>query len=164
MWFSRVKKFNDNDLVVPRTVWLESQGIPMSAWLKENLKGYTKHLGEWVTWSYQKDEGMDLFNPIICLSTVNYETIVEKMKILVKGKHYDVSFSEIINKELLNGKIMSMQDSRDSKYSKDPKEKEIREMEVFEEPSAEVELHASAENQSQCKDNAKWSFMLLLKT
>lgn len=76
-WFSKVKKFGDDDLVVPRTVWLECQGIPMTAWLEENLKGYTHHLGEWISWSYQTDDGCDFFNPLICLSTTNYEHIIK---------------------------------------------------------------------------------------
>lgn len=53
-WFSKVSNFQDKDLVVPRVVWLESQGVAMTAWLEENFKGYTHHLGDWVSWSYQR--------------------------------------------------------------------------------------------------------------
>lgn len=72
---------------MPTTMWLESFGIPMIVWLEENLEGYTQHLGEWISWSYQKDDGRDFFNPIICFSTIPYDSIVEKMRIFVNDKN-----------------------------------------------------------------------------
>lgn len=98
-----MRNFSDIDLIMPRIVWLESQGLPMTAQLEKNLKGYTQHLGEWVSWSYEKDEGRAFFNPLICISTTCYDTIMESMRVLVKGKLYDIKFLEVTNKENLIG-------------------------------------------------------------
>lgn len=78
---------------------------------------------------------------------------MEKIKIMVNGKQYVVSFSEVTNKELFIGKILSVQDSKDSEHYSVSKEKEMREMEVVEEPSEERELHASNENLCHSKDS-----------
>lgn len=66
-------------------------------------------VGEWLSWSYKKDNENDFFNPIICISTNKMEVISENLKILVKGKHYDIKFEEVINQESLVGKISPMQ-------------------------------------------------------
>lgn len=58
----------------------------MTAWMEENLKAFTSHLGDWISWTYQRDEGHDFFNPLVCISTTNYEPIIEQMKILVGEK------------------------------------------------------------------------------
>lgn len=116
--------------------------------MEENFKGYTSHLGEWISWTYQKDEGRDFFNPLICIATTCYDTICEVIKILVKGKSYVVKFVEINNKEILQGKTNSMQDNCSTEQFHHSDEIKMRELEVLEEPSKEKELHASTINLS----------------
>lgn len=109
MLFSKLRDFSQEDLVLERTVWIQSYGLPMNALLEENLKGYTNGLGEWLSWSYQKDKSNDFFNPIICVSTTLKDFICEDMTVLVRGKHYKVIFEEITNQNKLVDKIAPMQ-------------------------------------------------------
>lgn len=67
----------------------------MIAWLEENLKAYTARFGEWVTWSYQKDNSHSFFNPLICIQTAHMEKINEDLKVLVKGKNLMIRFKEV---------------------------------------------------------------------
>lgn len=124
--FIMIRDFVHKDFVLERTVWLQSTGIPMNAWLEENLKGYTKDLGEWLSWSYQKYNANDFFNPIICISTRKMDVISEEMRIVVKGKTYDVKFVEVTKQEQLVGKISPMQISSDMQDKvKSHKEKDL---------------------------------------
>lgn len=66
----------------------------MFGW-KKNLKGFTKGLGEWLSWSYQKDNTNDFFNPLICISSSKMGFICEEMTILVKGKNYEIKSIEV---------------------------------------------------------------------
>lgn len=79
------------------------------AWLEENVKAYTKDFGEWISWSYQKDEMNDLFDPVICLSTNKMDKIKEDMIILGKGVQYSIKFEEIFDLKELLGKVYPMQ-------------------------------------------------------
>ncbi|KAK1398769.1 hypothetical protein POM88_008632 [Heracleum sosnowskyi] len=45
--FVKVRKFQEEDLIIPRVVEVECMGLPVSAWVEENLKAYTKFIGEW---------------------------------------------------------------------------------------------------------------------
>lgn len=92
-----------------RTTWVQSKGIPMTAWLEENIKAYTRELGEWISWSYQKDDSKDLFDPIICISTNRFDLIKEEMIILVRGVQYKIRFEEILEPRDLAGKLSPMQ-------------------------------------------------------
>lgn len=81
----------------------------MNAWLEENLKGFTSGLGVWLSWSYQKDNANDFFNPIICIYTTNMEDICEDMVILVKGQQYKAKFMEILHTKVLADRSAPMQ-------------------------------------------------------
>ncbi|KAL8108125.1 hypothetical protein AgCh_024530 [Apium graveolens] len=107
-WFGSLRKFVDKDLIDPRTVWLQTYGIPMNVWLEENLKGYTRWMGDWISWSYQKDNESEFFNPVICISTERREKIEESMNILMKGKLYPIKFVDISNFEKLENKMGPM--------------------------------------------------------
>lgn len=113
-WFSNIRSFEEKDLYLSRIAWLECKGLPMNAWVEENLKAFTKPLGEWISWTYQKDNMNVLFNPLICLSTASTDPINEEMKILVKGKHCHISFSEILEGGSLKGKMLPMEESNTS--------------------------------------------------
>lgn len=94
-WFPRIRKFTQQDLVMEKIVWVQSRGIPMNAWLEENVKAYTKNIGEWISLSYQKDELNDLFDPVFCFSTRSMDK--EEMIILVRGIQYSIKFEEILD-------------------------------------------------------------------
>ncbi|KAK1361500.1 hypothetical protein POM88_045974 [Heracleum sosnowskyi] len=80
----------------------------MTAWLEENLKAYTKQMGEWCSRSYQRDDMNTFFNPLICISTEISHRIKEKMKVKVKRKLYEIYFEEV---NLLKGKVLPMETS-----------------------------------------------------
>lgn len=109
-WFSKIRDFGETDILIPRTVWLECKGLPMTVWLEENMKAYTRSMGEWLSWTYQRDDSNDFFNPLVCLSTTRIDKIEECFQVLVKGKKYPVKFSEIVDRNLFRGKILPMQD------------------------------------------------------
>lgn len=94
-WFSSVRKFNELDLMMSRTAWVECLGLPMNAWLEENLKAFTRNMGEWVSWSCQMDDSNRFINPLVCLATTSQELISDTLKILVKGKHFNIAFKEV---------------------------------------------------------------------
>ncbi|KAK1360354.1 hypothetical protein POM88_044828 [Heracleum sosnowskyi] len=108
--FSVIRKFKEEDMIVPRTVWIECSGLPMLAWLEENLKAFSARLGEWVTWSYQKDDINAFFNPLICLQSCEMSQIEDEMTVLVKGKKYKIKFKEIQNRERMKDKMDHMQE------------------------------------------------------
>lgn len=87
VWFFKVKNFQHSDLVMSRTIWVQSKGITMIVWVQKNLKAYTSKIGGWMSWSYQKDDSNEFFNPLICLSTNKIDKVEEDMIILVKGKN-----------------------------------------------------------------------------
>lgn len=68
-----------------------------------------------MSWSYQKDDSNEFFNPLICLSTNKIDKVEEDMIILGKGKKYLVKFIKVLNIIELEGKILHMQISQDSK-------------------------------------------------
>ncbi|KAK1364860.1 hypothetical protein POM88_040421 [Heracleum sosnowskyi] len=99
-------------MFMPMKVWVECKGLPMKIWLEENLKAYTMFMGEWLSWTYQRDDSNEFFNPLVCLSTERIDTREEKFKVMVKGKQLSISFSEVTNKNWLKGKILPMQDGK----------------------------------------------------
>lgn len=44
------------------------------AWLEQNLKAYNKSLGEWISWSYQKDMELEIYNPCTTYDTTIKES------------------------------------------------------------------------------------------
>ncbi|KAK1403272.1 hypothetical protein POM88_002877 [Heracleum sosnowskyi] len=110
IWFTVIRKFKEEDLIVPRTVWVECTGLPMTAWLEENLKAFSARFGEWVSWSYQKDDSNTLFNPLICIQSCEMERIEDEMIVLVKGKKYKIKFKEIDNLDNSQDKMKPMQE------------------------------------------------------
>lgn len=116
-WLSKVKPFEENDLYISRLVWLECKGLPMNAWIESNLKAFTKSFGEWISWTYQRDNMNVLFNPLICLSSNSPSLINEELKILIKGKQCHICFSEIVEGEVLKGLMLPMEESNISSTS-----------------------------------------------
>ncbi|KAK1388481.1 hypothetical protein POM88_016659 [Heracleum sosnowskyi] len=89
-----------------------SWGLPMNAWLEENLKAFTKRFGEWISRSYQVDDSNTFVHPLICVATTNWETIDFDLIVLVKGKNYTIKFKEVEDIKLyLDGKTSPMNDS-----------------------------------------------------
>ncbi|KAK1394316.1 hypothetical protein POM88_013372 [Heracleum sosnowskyi] len=93
-YFVKVRKSQEKDLIIPRMVEVECISLPVSAWLEENLKAYSKFVGEWISWSYQNEKDLEIFNPRVRCVTHIKDEIKEKMKITVKGKLYEVVFQE----------------------------------------------------------------------
>ncbi|KAK1387930.1 hypothetical protein POM88_016108 [Heracleum sosnowskyi] len=112
-YFSIVRNFEEEDLFMPRTVWIECTGLPMNAWVEENLRAYTKKIGEWLSWTYQKDGKNEFFNPIICVSTNKVKLIDESVLISIKSKNLEINFREITDLNYLVGKIAPMEEEED---------------------------------------------------
>lgn len=56
--------FEEMNLVMDRTAWVECVGLPLIAWVEPNVKAFTKKMEEWISWTYQKDDSNDFFNPL----------------------------------------------------------------------------------------------------
>lgn len=109
VWFCKIRKFEEQDLVVSRIVWLECRSLPMPAWQEDNLKAFTDRLGGWLSWSYQSDGLCEFFNPLICLDVWDFDRIQEDMKILYKWKVTKIQFVEIVDQNYLKGKVLPME-------------------------------------------------------
>ncbi|KAK1361733.1 hypothetical protein POM88_046207 [Heracleum sosnowskyi] len=116
-WFYKIRPFEENDLLLSRTTWLECKGLPMIAWIESNLKAFTKSFGEWISWTYQRDNMNAFFNPLICLSTNSWSPINEELTILVKGKQHHICFSEKTDSEDLRSKMLPMEESQNNSIS-----------------------------------------------
>ncbi|KAL1832841.1 hypothetical protein ACET3Z_002492 [Daucus carota] len=116
VWFCMIRKYEEMDHILTRQVWIECRGLPMPAWLEENLRAFTDRLGTWISWSYQSDNLGELFNPLICIDTVNFDEIKEDMKVLYKGKQINISFVEVGNYSMLQDKILPMEFSEENKH------------------------------------------------
>ncbi|KAK1352858.1 hypothetical protein POM88_052696 [Heracleum sosnowskyi] len=92
LWFSIIRKFQEKDLILPRTAWIECKGLPMNAWLEKNLKAFTKKFGEWISWAYQVDDCNTFVNPLICVATSIWDMIECELIVLIKGKNYTLKF------------------------------------------------------------------------
>ncbi|KAK1389756.1 hypothetical protein POM88_017934 [Heracleum sosnowskyi] len=82
-------------MVVSSIVCIECTGLPINAWVEENLKAFTKHLGEWITWSFQEEENLRVYNPKILIAMRNYDQICDTLKVLVKGEQHMIGMKEI---------------------------------------------------------------------
>lgn len=60
----------------------------------ENLKSFSKQLGTWISWSFQKEQDLEIHNPCITCVTSLADKINEKLVVLVKGKKYEIVFKE----------------------------------------------------------------------
>lgn len=93
-FFGKLKRCQEEDLIIPRVVEVECCGLPVMAWIEENMRAYTKIIGEWVSWSYQDEKDMSIFNPRIICVTNRYEEVDEKLRVYVKGKLYEIQLKE----------------------------------------------------------------------
>lgn len=93
--FIKVKKYDSEDYLVPRAVEIECLGLPLNAWLEENIKAFTSQLGEWISWSYQDEQRLEIFNPRITCFSKRLDKIDEKFLVLVNGENYKVTFKEL---------------------------------------------------------------------
>ncbi|KAK1370227.1 hypothetical protein POM88_036319 [Heracleum sosnowskyi] len=66
----------------------------MNAWVEDNLRAFTKHLRVWIRWEYEDKVKKVIFNPLITLITRRMEPIEDKIRVLVKGKQYDINLKE----------------------------------------------------------------------
>ncbi|KAK1401456.1 hypothetical protein POM88_001061 [Heracleum sosnowskyi] len=82
--FSKVRVFKEEDLIVPIIVCIECFGISMQAWVEENLKAFTSHLGEWLSWEFESNEDLRIFNPRVLIQTIINDKIEEEFNIMVK--------------------------------------------------------------------------------
>lgn len=98
---TKVRHFNDEDMVTPRVVNVECFGLPLNVWKKENLRAYIRGIREWIDWTYDNAEEKRIFNPVITLLTKKWDLIEDKLMISVKGKKYEIIFRE----KILGGKI-----------------------------------------------------------
>lgn len=120
-WFHKIRNFKDDDFILSRTVIVEVLGLPMNAWKEENLRAFSSHIGEWVTWEYQDNRELCVFNPKIVILTKSFDVIEEKLCVLVKGKKYEIYFKEYkdlektaLNDQEDNNRILSYKDSDNS--------------------------------------------------
>lgn len=125
VWFCKIRKYEEMDHILTRQVWIECRGLPMPAWKEENFRAFTDRLGTWISWSYQSDNLGELFNPLICIDTVNFDEIKEDMKVLYKGKQINISFVEVGDYSMLQDKISPMEFSEENKHGNFRAEGEI---------------------------------------
>lgn len=97
--FFKIRDFVMEDYIMPRIAVVECVGLPMNAWIEDNLKGFSKSLGEWISWRFQNNEKRLVHNPLVEIHTIQYELIKEEMCVLVNGVKYKVSFREILVEE-----------------------------------------------------------------
>lgn len=100
-WFVRVRPFSEKDFIIPRMAKVRIAGLPMNAWVEENLKAFTHYLGEWVSWVFQDEVGLKVFNPEVTLLTTREQLIDDQMSILVKGKKYKLCLREFEEEQLV---------------------------------------------------------------
>lgn len=71
-FFFNIKICEEADLVKSGAVEIECRGLPLIAWMEEYLKVFTKDLGEWITWSFQNQHKLELYDP--CITCVTKQT------------------------------------------------------------------------------------------
>lgn len=71
--------------MVPTMPLVEVIGITCECLVEENLKAFTHHLGEWISWEFHNNKNFYVFNLIVLLFTYETKTIKNHMAILVKG-------------------------------------------------------------------------------
>lgn len=59
-----------------------------------NLKAFSKKLVTWISWSFQKEEDLEIHNPCITCETRSVDRINEKLTVLFKGKKYEIILRE----------------------------------------------------------------------
>lgn len=68
----------------------------MQACLEENIKAFSSHLGEWLSWKYQNLEECFIFNPQVTISTPCFNRIEDSIDVLVQGKNHKIVFKELV--------------------------------------------------------------------
>ncbi|KAL1826323.1 hypothetical protein ACET3Z_004735 [Daucus carota] len=115
VWLSKIRQFEESDHIISRVVWLECRGLPMPAWKEDNLRAFTDRFRKWISWSYQSDGLGEFFNPLVCIDSVEWNTISDEMRILYKGQQKSISFVEVVDEQLLYGRALPMEFSQDEK-------------------------------------------------
>ncbi|KAL1816839.1 hypothetical protein ACET3Z_019413 [Daucus carota] len=151
VWFCKLRRFEEHDFVISRVTWIECSGLPMPAWKEENLKAFTAPFGFWVSWTYQSDNLLDFFNPLICVDTMSTDQIREELMVLYKGKQIKIKFKELEEQQRLKGKIWPMELSSEAPASKDSeKASNISNSNVS---HGEREYYVEQVEESSAKDN-----------
>lgn len=74
-YFFQIKKWDESDLINARAVEIECRDLPVIAWREDNLKSFTKDLGVWITWSFQNEDNLEIYDPCITCVTKQAEII-----------------------------------------------------------------------------------------
>lgn len=93
-WFSVIRKCTLADLILPRIVWLHCDGLPSSAWTKDN---WVKIIGDWgyiISEPSNKTRCGMLQKLKICIQTHKTLNISETLKVVIDGLSYWVVIKE----------------------------------------------------------------------
>lgn len=92
--FIKIRKTEEADIILPRVVELECVGLPVTAWLQENLMAFTKNIGKWISWSFKREDHLEVYNPRITCVTRSVKKIHKHLIVLIKGKKHEIVFKE----------------------------------------------------------------------
>lgn len=101
--FLQCKVPNIEDLLVPRTTWIQILGLPILAWNKETLNQLVGKWGKIVSITDKLNNDFFYKNPVVGLSTFCMEEVLEKVTLMVEGKNFKVQMKEIKYDEQFTG-------------------------------------------------------------
>lgn len=90
-YFSKVRLANHLDLIVPRVIWLDCDGLSLSVWNKHN---WSNIIGDW---GYLISENRNppsngMYSSLkLCIATRKVEDIAETLKVVIEGDRYWVN-------------------------------------------------------------------------
>ncbi|GJU19326.1 RNA-directed DNA polymerase, eukaryota [Tanacetum coccineum] len=92
-WFHRVCNAQPDFVANERIVWVDIEGVPLHAWSRKTLTNICSKWGEMLEFEESSD---DFFaRKRICIKTKLEDNIVEKFKIIIRGKIFVIRAKEL---------------------------------------------------------------------
>nr|GEV24025.1 RNA-directed DNA polymerase, eukaryota [Tanacetum cinerariifolium] len=116
-WFNSLISAQDDFVIHERIVWVDIEGIPLHAWTCNTFVKIGSKWGKVLDMEECKD---DLFaRKRMCIKTKQEDNILEKFKVIVKGKIYVIRAKELFTWSSNFTDVHEMENSSDEESVKD---------------------------------------------
>nr|GEX33925.1 hypothetical protein [Tanacetum cinerariifolium] len=91
-WFSSLRNWSPSFEVTDRVVWIDVEGLPISAWSHSNLEFF---LNKWGDLVYLDSDDSNKYSSRLCVRTKANHIILEPVNVAIKGKIITIRAKEV---------------------------------------------------------------------
>lgn len=92
--FLNIHKASQENIILPRLVWVEIRGLPIIAWSRENFTSIVQSKGSIIGIDQVLHEDYLLCNPRVLLETYSQEALSWESKVVLGGKEFSIFINE----------------------------------------------------------------------